>query len=45
VSRFIRGSFAFRNVSINAVVPSEPACTIEYGHSSAFEDDAAAVFM
>ena len=42
---FFRGSFAFRNVSINAVVSSEPAGTIEHGHSSAFKDDAAAVFM
>jgi hypothetical protein len=45
MSRFFHGSFAFRNVSINAAVSSEPADAIEHGHSSAFKDDAAAIFM
>jgi hypothetical protein len=45
VFRFFRGSLAFRNVSVNAAVSSEPVGPIEHGHSSAFEDDVAAVFM
>ena len=45
VSRFFRGPFTFRNVSIDAAVSSEYAGTIEHGHSSTFKDDGAAIFM